>query len=305
MTSGHHFCGGHTTDPITGKVRRHQACGSKFDYFGWQELRAFRDRLHPATSPSLSNDNEVHDCTVSCSYPSACHWKIKEDQAQAAAAAHKRDEEQAQKSQRGATSFDFLDPSRITKATNDASSTFANGEDEGEMARSLRKATKKTGNYLNRLVNVAERKTSALLARSTSPDHEDDAHNALLTPGEEKAWRNPLRSNPTRQSMAASPPRIPELAFSSLDFEVEDGNGMLMDTDYAAPSPLKDEFALGFDESDEDEEDVDMRDLRYGGVGDVEEEESDYSSDGEISPDAEARIFGGIGLAVSPLFARN
>lgn len=223
-----------------------------------------------------------------------------------AAAALMKEQEQEQ-AQRAAASFDFLDPSCIANPPGISPSDNMDGEGpESEEADggigSLRKATKKTGTYLNKLVEVAERKTSqlstALLSRPTdsySNSNFDDRGSSLVE--DDVKRRNPLRSNPVGPGLGlgsglgsgSMPPRIPEFTFPSFGFNVHEGDAerdrMLMDTALTCPSPLEESFALGFSESDEDDddeeddheddcsEDVDMQYLPGP------DDESDYSSD--------------------------
>ncbi|KAG8532600.1 uncharacterized protein KY384_002477 [Bacidia gigantensis] len=93
-------------------MRRHKACGSEFDYLGWEELGAWKERARECHShtPSLSESHghkrkrSKKDCTTQCLYPSACHWKAKEVKAARAAEATKN------------ADFSFLDPDRIAQA---------------------------------------------------------------------------------------------------------------------------------------------------------------------------------------------
>ena len=239
-----------------------------------------------------------HDCGIHCLFPSACHWNAKAGAAQKAAAALIKEQKQAH---RAATSFDFLDPSCIANppGTSPLDNMDGEGWEGGEAAggiRSLRKATKKTGTYLNRLVEIAERKTSqlstALLSRPAGSDSILNDRGCSLVEDDVKRI-NPLRSNPVGLGLSSGsmPPRIPEFTFQSFGFKLHEGDGkrdgMLMDAALTAPSPLEEPFALGFSDSDEEDDEDDHGEDRSEDL-DMQyvpgaEDESDYSSDGDVS----------------------
>ena len=70
LQDGHYFCGGITVDKISGKVKKHRACLSEFDYNGWEDF----GRWKRATSRELVRSGSKH-CEDKCNFPSSCHWK--------------------------------------------------------------------------------------------------------------------------------------------------------------------------------------------------------------------------------------
>ena len=69
LLDGHYFCGGTTVDKISGKVKKHRACVSEFDYSGWEDF----GRWKRATSGHFSRPGSKH-CEDECNFPSSCHW---------------------------------------------------------------------------------------------------------------------------------------------------------------------------------------------------------------------------------------
>jgi hypothetical protein len=102
LEDGHHFCAGTTTvkawrKPLRlGKVRRHRACASEFDYQGWKTWGRWRrsgqrDLIYHENSSASSSDSSfstsseesaetqplsppAKDCWNVCDYPSECRW---------------------------------------------------------------------------------------------------------------------------------------------------------------------------------------------------------------------------------------
>lgn len=70
LQDGHYFCGGSTVDKVSGKVKKHRACVSEFDYSGWEDFSSWRR----ATTGQITRLGSKH-CEDECNFPSSCHWK--------------------------------------------------------------------------------------------------------------------------------------------------------------------------------------------------------------------------------------
>lgn len=70
LVDGHYFCGGITVDKISGRLKKHRACISEFDYSGWADFGAWRS----ATTGQVVRRDSKH-CEDECNFPSSCHWK--------------------------------------------------------------------------------------------------------------------------------------------------------------------------------------------------------------------------------------
>ena len=70
LLDGHYFCGGTTVDPISGRVKKHRACVSEFDYIGWEDFGKWKG----ATNGRSVRHSTKH-CQDECDFPSCCHWK--------------------------------------------------------------------------------------------------------------------------------------------------------------------------------------------------------------------------------------
>ena len=81
LNDGHYFCGGVTVDKFSGRVKKHRACVSEFDYTGWEEFSEWKR----ATTGQIPRLGSRH-CEEECNFPSSCHWN--EEQA-----AHKTEPE--------------------------------------------------------------------------------------------------------------------------------------------------------------------------------------------------------------------
>ncbi len=57
-------------DKVTGKVKKHKACVSEFDYIGWEDF----GRWKRATTGQTIRLGGKH-CEDECDFPSSCHWK--------------------------------------------------------------------------------------------------------------------------------------------------------------------------------------------------------------------------------------
>ena len=69
LNDGHYFCGGVTVERFTGRVKKHRACVSEFDYTGWEEFSEWKR----ATSGPIPRLGSGH-CEDECKFPSSCHW---------------------------------------------------------------------------------------------------------------------------------------------------------------------------------------------------------------------------------------
>ena len=69
LNDGHYFCGGITVEKLTGRVKKHRACVSEFDYSGWEEFSEWK-RATSGQTPRLGGRH----CEDECSFPSSCHW---------------------------------------------------------------------------------------------------------------------------------------------------------------------------------------------------------------------------------------
>ena len=75
LHDGHYFCGGTTVDRITGRVKKHKACSSEFDYIGWKGFGGWKKDGFGGCS--LVGQSRGKDCEHQCHFPSECHWKAK------------------------------------------------------------------------------------------------------------------------------------------------------------------------------------------------------------------------------------
>ena len=70
LQDGHYFCGGTTVDQISGKVKKHKACVSEFDYTGWEDFGRWKKTI----TRQIAKFGAKH-CEDECNFPSSCHWK--------------------------------------------------------------------------------------------------------------------------------------------------------------------------------------------------------------------------------------
>ena len=70
LLDGHYFCGGTTVDPISGKVKKHRACVSEFDYTGWEDFGKWKGATNRRSVRHIAKH-----CQDECDFPSCCHWK--------------------------------------------------------------------------------------------------------------------------------------------------------------------------------------------------------------------------------------
>ncbi|KAI4131138.1 MAG: hypothetical protein LQ347_003091 [Umbilicaria vellea] len=75
LDDGHHFCAGTSTDRRNGRIKKHSACGSEFDYTGWKAYGDWRRRYTQEDKPDFVHGSK--DCSKHCDYPSECRWTAK------------------------------------------------------------------------------------------------------------------------------------------------------------------------------------------------------------------------------------
>ncbi len=96
LNDGHVFCSGRTdaergssgssrTNGKPRRARRHAACESEFDYYGWRDRGNWRRaaRIHFDIAGALSPISEqsepakdARNCAENCDYPSECRWRM-------------------------------------------------------------------------------------------------------------------------------------------------------------------------------------------------------------------------------------
>ena len=78
LHDGHYFCGGTTVSALTGKpIKRHKACGSDFDYVGWEDVSRWQRKVYDSKLDIAERLKRQISCEHSCAYPSACHHRTK------------------------------------------------------------------------------------------------------------------------------------------------------------------------------------------------------------------------------------
>lgn len=137
LNDGHYFCGGTTVDKISGKVKKHRACVSEFDYSGWD----YFGRWKRATTGSVVRPGSKH-CEDECNFPSSCHWK----------------EQHAVQE----TKFGSLDPTCFDK------------EKDTSSAKGKLTVPKSAGRYISKLRRAAEKHTTQVAKTLLSPIEEED-----------------------------------------------------------------------------------------------------------------------------------
>ncbi len=127
LNDGHLFCGGTTVDKVTGKVKRHRACASEFDYIGWEDFGSWKRRVAQPKPANRSHKN----CEHQCDFPSACHWN-------------------ARHAPKESANFGFLDPKCL-------------GTESNASPTPEKSTLKKTSSvFIDRLVKAAEKRTTQL-----------------------------------------------------------------------------------------------------------------------------------------------
>ena len=150
---------------ITGKVKKHRACASEFDYTSWEEYGKWRRR---GNRYQIGDDSKQH-CEHTCEFPSACHWKSSLLPEKVA-------------------NFDFLDPQCSSQ------------EDDVT-------PLKKTGLYIDKIVESAEKRASQLTT-------------LLSTIEEERNFASVPGYIPSPTSVAPKLPEVPSLHGLDLSFPV-------------------------------------------------------------------------------------
>lgn len=139
LNDGHRFCGGTSVDKVTGKIKRHRACASEFDYIGWEEFGSWKRYAVQHKPANKSHKN----CEHQCDFPSACHWN-------------------ARHTPKKHANFGFLDPECLGSESN--------------ASPALEKSTlKKTGGvFIDKLVKAAEKRTTQLTTLLSTIEEESN-----------------------------------------------------------------------------------------------------------------------------------
>ena len=190
LHDGHLFCGGTTVDKYTGKVKRHRACGSEFDYIGWEEFGAWK-RGTAGIKPISAASNAKSDkhCENQCDFPSACHWKSRH-------------------SPRKDANFDFLDPDCLSSEPDDTTIPTP----APEKAKKTSSSSKKGGSYIDKIVRAAEKRTNQLTTLLSTIEEEN---NFSSMPGY-------ISSSPPKTVKGAKLPEMSSMNGLSLNFPVMD-----------------------------------------------------------------------------------
>ena len=136
LQDGHYFCGGTTVDPISGKVKKHRACVSEFDYTGWEEFGKWKG----ATNGRSVRHSAKH-CQDECDFPSCCHWK-EQDAIQNA-------------------KLDYTDPNRLDK------------KQDRSLIKGKISVQESTRDCVEKFRRAAEKHTMQVAKASLSPIEED------------------------------------------------------------------------------------------------------------------------------------
>lgn len=75
LDDGHPFCAGTSIDRRNGRIKKHNACGSEFDYTGWKAYGDWRRSYNQEEKPDFVHGSK--DCSKHCDYPSECRWTAK------------------------------------------------------------------------------------------------------------------------------------------------------------------------------------------------------------------------------------
>ena len=222
-----------------GKLRRHTACVSEFDYLGWEEFGTWRGKARGCITMDLP---AFKHCESQCDFPSACRWKAK----------------LSPKKER--TFVDFLDQASLgSECLNNAPATE-------EKKKETTSVPKKTSVFVNKLVKAAEKRTSQL---TTLLSNIEDESNFALTPGYIPAPRTV--EAPPKLSSSSSAPKLPELKLSfpvmdfstiknSLDKHHKIYNGDLPNIpEYRSPKSPPIEASAWSNAADKDENDNDVQ----------------------------------------------
>ena len=130
-------------DKTSGKVKKHKACVSEFDYSGWEDF----SRWKKATTGQFPRFGRKH-CEDECNFPSSCHWS----------------EEHAAQDM-GST---YHDPCCLDNEPN-ASSVKENLAIEND-----------TENYVGKVGEEVERRTTQVSKTALSPIEEEDQKTLFL-----------------------------------------------------------------------------------------------------------------------------
>ncbi|CAF9939469.1 MAG: hypothetical protein ALECFALPRED_008144 [Alectoria fallacina] len=124
---------------MSGKVKKHRACVSEFDYGGWEDFGRWKRKR--ATIGQVVRPGSKH-CEDECDFPSSCHWERQ----------HAVQE----------TGFGCLDPSCLGKEPDTSS---ANGK---------LTVQKGAGDFIDKLRKAAEKRTTQVAKALLSPIEEED-----------------------------------------------------------------------------------------------------------------------------------
>ena len=75
LEDGHYFCAGTSVDRKSGKIKKHNSCGSEFDYIGWKAWGDWRREYHRQKKSDPVQGSK--DCANHCDFPSECRWTAK------------------------------------------------------------------------------------------------------------------------------------------------------------------------------------------------------------------------------------
>ena len=138
LNDGHYFCGGTTVDKFSGKVKKHKACISEFDYIGWEDFgRWKRERNGQFCRPGSSKH-----CEDECDFPSSCHWK---------------EQHAVQETRSG-----FLDPSCLDKKPDTSS------------VKNKQTVQKTSEKYIGKIKSAAEKHTAQVAKALLAPIEEEE-----------------------------------------------------------------------------------------------------------------------------------
>ena len=137
LQDGHYFCGGTTVDPISGKVKKHRACVSEFDYTGWEDFGKWKGATNGRSIKHVANH-----CQDECDFPSCCHWR-EQDAIQDA-------------------KFDYTDPNCLDK------------KQDRSLVKGKIRDQESTRDCVEKFRRAAEKHTMQVAKASLSPIEEED-----------------------------------------------------------------------------------------------------------------------------------
>lgn len=138
LNDGHYFCGGTTVDKVSGKVKKHKACISEFDYVGWEDFGRWK---RGRTGQIVRLGSSKH-CEDECDFPSSCHWK---------------EQHAVQETRSG-----FIDPSCLDK------------KPDTSLVKSKETVQKSSEKYIGKLRRAAEKHTAQVANALLAPIEEEE-----------------------------------------------------------------------------------------------------------------------------------